>query len=1338
MWRLCFSLWSAAGLLVQAFPTFDEVATLTTTEVGAQALARGDLDGDGLEDIVYVAGSSNRVGWFRNLGDHFDSRKIISSLAIGVSHLDLADVDGDGDVDVVVGSPGNNRVILFKNTNGTGQTWTMISIAPIQVPQAIAFADINRDGAPDIVTTDADQLIWLNNSSGDGSSWVSTVIETNLTGVIDLLVSDLDKDGALDVVSTSSAGPVSLHINMLGDGSTWLNQAILPLAFASDLELADINRDGLPDLILAVPGLNTLAWLPNQGAHSFGAATTIADNLSSVWALTSGDLDSDGWVDIVVGLAGDDVVMAFPGLAGSVFAAPVLVENSFNDPHALLLMDTDMDGDEDVFFLSTSDADIGVAINENMHRRADAFCDDQLVGSVANASTVYTAAADLDGNGKMDLLTLEDSGATLVAHLNNLLTGFDRVVLRTGLSGARHLETVDLDRDGVLDVITHSFDFLDERLLMINGSTLVTTELNTLRYKAAVFAVADLDRDGDADIVAGSDTSNDIRWFVNAGAPIVAMSPTTIATGVTDPRDIAIGDLDGDGRLDVVVSSGAQDRVTWYKQPAFGSWQSRTINATMDNPERVELADMDGDGDLDVVHTAGGGLLWYENTLGNGTSWTTHMLSNAAFGPHLQVRDVDADGDQDLVVIQPDDGQIYLYESLDPAQVDGWNIHRVSAGTGVYRSLALADYSGKGRLAAGYTIDARIGYLDACIRHAGVSSVPLAPLTGTVSTPIELLRINYQHEGRPGDLAMALKQLLLRPNHGGTPFSSQAEFDQMIERLEVYRDDGTGRYEESADELVPSVFTGFNPVSITLDDVVQREIAPGESVGFIVVAIAEPAAYLSANRSFGIERLADAGELSTVRADGQALDLYGLTGHSGDVLWSGLLSVSGDIRYTGIFNAGINHYLGAVVGRALNSVLSSLGPGQRAVVQGNTADLEPGTGPWSISAWVNTRDAAQTQAFVGKQQASGIHEGWVLGISRDAGSRQPFLELRADADNELIWVAEMTLSDNTWYHLAATWDGGTGPSSVRVYINGVEVQAAMGSGSLGQPVASIFAELALGASSGPPSLHHLDGAVDEVAIWNVELGSLAVQALFQQGVDPQAPGLRGFWAFDDGTANDQVDALRIGTLTAALILDNRAPSITELVPGFGTYMVNLPGDFSYELFAWIDANGNGLHEVWEPSGVHSNRIDLQFATVSGVDITFTDTFNIDSDGDGVPDFFEFAWFNDPIAAEVDADIDGDGYTLAQEYIMDTSPVDANDFLRVTDVLSSVGQPPKIVFSGSNTRVYTLQSTPNPGDTNNWMNVAGQVRIPGIGSSGQAIEGLDSTSNRLYRVLVELP
>lgn len=34
--------------------------------------------------------------------------------------------------------------------------------------------------------------------------------------------------------------------------------------------------------------------------------------------------------------------------------------------------------------------------------------------------------------------------------------------------------------------------------------------------------------------------------------------------------------------------------------------------------------------------------------------------------------------------------------------------------------------------------------------------------------------------------------------------------------------------------------------------------------------------------------------------------------------------------------------------------------------------------------------------------------------------------------------------------------------------------------------------------------------------------------------------------------------------------------------------------------------------------------------------------------------------------------------------------------------------------------------------------AGQVRIPGIGSSGLAIEGLDSTSNRLYRVLVELP
>jgi hypothetical protein len=61
MWKMWFSCWLIALAGVQAFPTFDDLETLSTSETSIRAIARGDLDGDGREDIVYVASLVNRV-----------------------------------------------------------------------------------------------------------------------------------------------------------------------------------------------------------------------------------------------------------------------------------------------------------------------------------------------------------------------------------------------------------------------------------------------------------------------------------------------------------------------------------------------------------------------------------------------------------------------------------------------------------------------------------------------------------------------------------------------------------------------------------------------------------------------------------------------------------------------------------------------------------------------------------------------------------------------------------------------------------------------------------------------------------------------------------------------------------------------------------------------------------------------------------------------------------------------------------------------------------------------------------------------------------------------------
>ncbi|CAN0110573.1 unnamed protein product, partial [Hapterophycus canaliculatus] len=115
---------------------------------------------------------------------------------------------------------------------------------------------------------------------------------------------------------------------------------------------------------------------------------------------------------------------------------------------------------------------------------------------------------------------------------------------------------------------------------------------------------------------------------------------------------ISVGDLNGDGSSDVVVSYEIAS-LTWFRNSdGLGDFSGGIDIADAEGPTWVDLADIDGDGDLDVVSTSfsDGRITWYENTDGEGTFSVGVDITTTADGPNFVLTaDLDSDGDLDVV-----------------------------------------------------------------------------------------------------------------------------------------------------------------------------------------------------------------------------------------------------------------------------------------------------------------------------------------------------------------------------------------------------------------------------------------------------------------------------------------------------------------------------------------------------------------------------------------------------------------------------------------------------------------------------------------------------------------
>ena len=214
--------------------------------------------------------------------------------------------------------------------------------------------------------------------------------------------------------------------------------------------------------------------------------------------------------------------------------------------------------------------------------------------------------------------------------------------------------------------------------------------------------VFDVDQDGHMDYVAGG------AWYRNTGDPTQPFERYVFDPDLTGVHDVEVADIDGDGQAEVITMSDKND-LRWYKIPDDPTqlWDYTVIGPAVH--AGIAIGDIDGDGDLDIVRTN----VWFENVNGDGSKWQVRPIGPNTYPPEdfrpyfafdgvrAFVCDMNQNGRNDVVFADAEipGGKIWWMENLDGVG-HYWKRYEVTQPTdvrrGAYHSLYVGDLDGDG------------------------------------------------------------------------------------------------------------------------------------------------------------------------------------------------------------------------------------------------------------------------------------------------------------------------------------------------------------------------------------------------------------------------------------------------------------------------------------------------------------------------------------------------------------------------------------------------------------------------------------------------------------------
>ncbi len=261
-----------------------------------------------------------------------------------------------------------------------------------------------------------------------------------------------------------------------------------------------------------------------------------------------------------------------------------------------------------------------------------------------------------------------DFGQAFSASVNIEWSTPDRISLTSGIAffsveddfdGATSVFPCDIDGDGDIDVAGSALTAGEISWWENSDSLGLTWEKHLVDDGfpgACSIVAADIDGDGDTDLVGAGKTlygGNDIAWWENTEGAGDRWEYHLVSGGFAGAHAAAVGDVDGDGDIDIFGASMSRDEVVcWENTDGLGQeWEQHVAGSSFDGSWTLSPGDYDGDGDLDIAAGAfyADDVAWFENADAQGASWVRHDIDTDFDGVYfIHSLDIDADGDLDL------------------------------------------------------------------------------------------------------------------------------------------------------------------------------------------------------------------------------------------------------------------------------------------------------------------------------------------------------------------------------------------------------------------------------------------------------------------------------------------------------------------------------------------------------------------------------------------------------------------------------------------------------------------------------------------------------------------